>query len=73
MYLLCNKFKGKNVGPFQDLSTTNQSQDHFLENLGKAVDRYSEKYDNFCCLVILTQWRQISKFAHLLAAMTSKI
>ena len=46
LYLL----RGNNWALFSVYRPPSQSQDHFLENLGKAVDHYSEKYDKFLLL-----------------------
>ena len=47
----CNCFeinlRGKKWALFSIYRPPSQSQDHFFENLGKAVDHNSEKYDNF--------------------------
>ena len=39
--------RGKKWAIFSIYRPPSQSQDHFIENLGKAVDYYSENYDNF--------------------------
>ena len=39
--------RGKKWALFSIYRPPSQSQAHFFENLGKAVDHYSEKYDNY--------------------------
>ena len=42
--------RGKRWALFSIYRPPSQSQDHFFENLGKAVDHYSANYDNFLFL-----------------------
>ena len=42
--------RGKKWALFSIYRPPSQSQDHFFENLGKAVDHYSANYDNFLFL-----------------------
>ena len=42
--------RGNKWALFSVYRPLSQSQDHFFENLGKAVDHYSERYDKFLLL-----------------------